>query len=64
MVKKPEGVARKKTYSVVYTWPDGRKEVRYTRPIHESELIEEVDRMRKRLGADCPYHIDYHAETS
>lgn len=47
------------TYYVVYRWPDGRDEVRYERPIWDRDLIREVEAMRARLGADCPYRIEY-----
>ena len=43
---------------IVFTWPDGREEVRYRRP-EDSEsallLIEEIIAMTKRLGTDIPY---------
>jgi hypothetical protein len=45
---------------VIYTWDDGREEVRYRRP-SESEEAQEfrdvVADMQKRLGPDCPYSI-------
>ena len=44
---------------IVYTWPDGREEVRYRRTQGTYEamrLMKEVDDMRARLGAtECPY---------
>lgn len=46
------------TYSVIYTWPDGTREVRYTRPISDQRLADEVRRLQERFGADCPYSIE------
>lgn len=49
------------TMEIVYTWPDGKEEVRYTRPMHSEEaekLMSEVDAMHARLtymGEECPY---------
>ncbi len=43
---------------VVYTWPDGREEVRYRRPYGSSwacDMMLEVDQLIARLGAECPY---------
>lgn len=47
------------SYRVIYTWPDGRREVRYERPIDHRELLEEVRRLQERLGDECPYSIEY-----
>ena len=47
------------TYSVVYVWPDGRREVRYRRPINDNRLRDEVMRLQERLGEACPYRIEY-----
>lgn len=43
---------------IVYTWPDGREEVRYRRSINSREaleLIAEVLELQRKHGADCPY---------
>jgi hypothetical protein len=50
-----------KTLSIIYTWPDGRKEVRYQRLVGSDEaqrLVDEVDAIRKRLGDKCPYSYE------
>lgn len=43
---------------IVYTWPDGREEVRYRR-VKDSEgahkMISEVDDLRAKFGTECPY---------
>jgi len=47
-----------KEFVIVYTWPDGREEVRYRRvPGSEEakELMDEVDALKVRLGEKCPY---------
>lgn len=45
-------------FIIVYTWPDGREEVRYRR-VSDSpeakELMDEVDALKVRLGDECPY---------
>ena len=47
------------TLEIVYTWPNGREEVRYRRTPSDSEsalgLIKEVDELKARLGDECPY---------
>lgn len=46
-------------YSVIYTWPDGRREIRYTRPSTDRRLLDEVRQLQSRLGDECPYSIEY-----
>lgn len=41
-------MAKGRHYQVVYTWPDGREEIRYTRPVSDLELAREVRRWRRR----------------
>lgn len=49
------------TMEIVFTWPSGKEEVRYIRPIHSEEarsLMKEVDELEARLtfmGEECPY---------
>lgn len=48
----------KNTVEVVYTWPDGREEVRYRRPYPSdsaTDFMDEVDKLRRRDGEECPY---------
>jgi hypothetical protein len=33
-------------YAVIYKWPDGREEIRYTRPISDASMAWEVKRYR------------------
>jgi hypothetical protein len=43
---------------IVYTWPDGREEVRYRRPkdsLEALELTEQVVNLIRKHGAACPY---------
>lgn len=43
---------------IVYTWPDGREEVRYRRVSGSPEafdLIGQVRALRERDGDSCPY---------
>jgi hypothetical protein len=43
---------------IVYTWPDGREEVRYRRPRYSpeaDELIKMVKSQQEKYGADNPY---------
>lgn len=53
---------------IVYTWPDGREEVRYRRPKDSREalgFVEQVLDLQSLHGAACPYsfrHVD--TETS
>jgi len=59
-MNEPQSVPRQlaQTLEVIYTWPDGRKEVRYRRPARSTaadELIAEVNEQKARHGADCPY---------
>jgi len=47
-------------YEVVYTWPDGREEVRYRRPAIESKLAREViaaKRAARKVNQRSPYSI-------
>lgn len=49
------------TLEIIYTWPNGREEVRYRRPDGTDDakrLMDEVDAMKSRLesmGEECPY---------
>jgi hypothetical protein len=43
---------------IVFTWPDGREEVRYRRPTNSPEaleLINEVLDLQAKHGLSCPY---------
>lgn len=43
---------------IVYTWPDGREEVRYRRPVGSEDAVKlctEVDVLRAKHGDACPY---------
>jgi hypothetical protein len=45
---------------VVYTWPSGRQEVRYRRPIGSADALElerQVADLRQRWGDECPYSV-------
>lgn len=46
------------TYKCVYVWPDGRREVRYIRPVTDKSLLREVEQLRERFGDSCPYEIE------
>lgn len=49
------------TLEIVFTWPDGRKEVRYRRhyPSEDAnELITQVKALQERLGEECPYSYE------
>lgn len=42
----------------IYTWSDGRQEVRYSRPKKSKDtykMISEILKMRLKFGAECPY---------
>lgn len=45
------------TLRLVYTWPDGRREVRYCRPDDHPDILEWVKRI-ERDGDVCPYSIE------
>lgn len=50
------------TAEIVYTWPDGREEVRYRRVVGTPECEEmehEVSRLRAMHGTESPYRIRY-----
>lgn len=47
-----------RTVEILYTWPNGRTEVRYRRPEGSDEakdLMGQVDGLMDRQGSDCPY---------
>jgi hypothetical protein len=51
-------VVRPTTTEIVYTWPDGREEVRYRRDydsVDALRLIAEVADLRRKHGKSCPY---------
>jgi len=51
-------VVRPQTTEIVYTWTDGRQEVRYRRSYDSAEalqLIGEVCDLQVKHGAACPY---------
>lgn len=55
-----------KSLVITYTWPDGRKEVRYRRVAGTEEaqtLIDEVEALKARLGEECPYSYAYEDAT-
>lgn len=46
------------TTEIVYTWPDGREEVRYRRVKDSDEalkLVKEVLELQRKHGATCQY---------
>lgn len=46
------------TTEIVYTWPDGREEVRYRRSYNSEEanmLVGEIADLIRMHGAACPY---------
>lgn len=46
------------TTEIVYTWEDGREEVRYRRPYKSAEaqeFMDEIDALRKRDKEKSPY---------
>lgn len=46
------------TTEIVYTWPDGREEVRYRRSYNSSEALELTGRIADLIvkhGSACPY---------
>lgn len=48
------------SYQIIFTWPDGKKEVRYMRPISDLKLAKEVlnlHRIARRDGYKSPYSI-------
>lgn len=50
-----------KTVEIIYTWPDGSREVRYRRPegTHDAKrLISEVDSLILKEGKRCPYSYE------
>lgn len=52
-----------KATEIIYTWPDGREEVRYRRPYGSDmahELVMEVKKLHLRHGVDAsPYSIKH-----
>lgn len=47
---------------IVYTWPNGREEVRYRRPTHSREgedLRQQVERLQETYAHECPYSYRY-----
>jgi hypothetical protein len=50
---------REKTLEIVYTWDDGREEVRYRRTPHDSddakELTRQVEKLQSLYAGECPY---------
>jgi hypothetical protein len=47
---------------VIYTWPDGREEVRYRRTTGSSEanaLENQVQKLQEQHGPECPYACRY-----
>lgn len=57
------------TTEIVYTWPDGREEVRYRRPKDSPEALElagQVLNLQQQHKAACPYsfrHVQGGAQT-
>ena len=48
----------RKIFQVIYTWPSGEKEIRYSRPANseDAELLQrQVDAMRDAKGDNWPY---------
>ena len=46
------------TTEIVYTWPDGREEVRYRRPYNSAEALEIISQvldLQRDHRAACPY---------
>jgi hypothetical protein len=55
-------VAKRAVMEVVYTWPNGREEVRYRRPRGSPDALdfeEQVKALQQRHGKACPYSIRY-----
>lgn len=51
-----------KTLVVVYTWPDGKEEIRYRRPAYAKSaqrMKDEIDQKIEELGKDCPYRYEF-----
>ncbi len=47
------------TLEVVYTWLDGREEVRYRRPYLSDSadvFIDQIRSLKTKFGEECPYH--------
>lgn len=47
-----------RTIEIVYTWPDGREEVRYRRQEGSADailLMAEVERQQAKYRDECPY---------
>lgn len=56
-IRSGAGTPQRGTLEVVYTWQDGREEVRYRRPWPSgsaSDMVAVVERMRQRVP-DTPY---------
>lgn len=52
---------KSKTYKIIYTWQNGRKEIRYTRPRTDVSLAKEVlnlQRVARRNGNKSQYSIE------
>ena len=53
----------RETVEIVYTWPDGREEVRYRRPLNTEsarKLMDEVQALHDRAevdGYESPYSV-------
>lgn len=48
---------------VIYTWENGREEVRYRRLLGTSSaqrMIDEVAVLQQKYGEKCPYSLRYH----
>lgn len=56
------------TTEFIYTWPNGRQEVRYRRPMDSPEALEMINDvldLQAKHGAACPYsfrHVRFTAE--
>lgn len=51
-----------KTLVVIYTWPDGREEIRYRRIGFAGSaqgMKDEIDQKIEELGDECPYRYDF-----
>jgi hypothetical protein len=48
-------------YAVVYTWKDGRREVKYTRPVSDIRLarnVKDIRRQARQHGYESPYSLE------
>lgn len=57
---------RMNTVEIIYTWPDGREDIRYRRlkdSAESLEMIGEILDLQKQHGKSCPYTFQYTNDT-